>query len=252
MSVAVAVSMASETPTFDVHYDGESKPVLLAGFAEYGLAGLTAVDYLVEQLDLQPQGHVRAEGLPSITPFESGTPRHHSRLFTSPETDAIVLVGELPVPEFVAEAFADSLFEWTDRDGIEEIGLCSGVPFAHGPDDHKPFYVATESYQRQRLTDTDLTPMHGGYLDGLNGSVMMRGLTSERPTCLFTTPAHAQSPDAEAALRLLDAVVRVYDLELDTAPLETFAGEVSKYYTELAQRVERKGDEQFPDDRMYM
>lgn len=244
--------MASATPTFDVEFDGATGEVLLAGFAEYGLAGLTAVDYLVEQLGLEPQGHVRARGLPSITPFEAGTPRHHSRLFTSPDSDVIVLVGELPVPESVAEAFAESLFEWTEGNGIDEIALCSGVPFAHGPDDHKPFYIATESYQHRRLTDTDLTPMHGGYLDGLNGSVMMRGLTTERPTCLFTTPAHAQAPDAEAALRLLDAVVRVYDLELDTEPLETFASEVSKYYAELAQRVERTGDEQYPDDRMYM
>jgi len=244
--------MANTTPEFDVAYEGSPGEILLAGFAEYGLAGLTAVDYLVEQLDLQPQGHVRARGLPSITPFESGTPRHHSRLFTSPDTDVIVLVGELPVPEFVAEEFAESLLKWTERDDIDELALCSGVPFAHGPDDHKPFYVATEPYQQQRLTDTDLTPMHGGYLEGLNGSVMTRGLTTGRPTCLFTTPAHAQSPDAEAALRLLDAVVRVYDLELDTAPLETFASEVSTYYTELAQRVERTGEEQYPDDRMYM
>lgn len=244
--------MATTTPTFEVAYDGDSREVLLAGFAEYGLAGLTAVNYLVEQLELEPQGHVRTTGLPSITPFEAGTPRHHSRLFTGPDTPLVVLVGELPVPEFVADAFAGSLFEWAERDGIDEIAVCSGVPVAHGPDDHKPFYVATESYQDRRLAETDLTPMQGGYLDGLNGSLMSRGLSTGRPTCLFTTPAHAQSPDAEAALRILDAVIDVYDLDIDTAPLENFASEVAAYYTELAQRVERTGEEQLPDDRMYM
>jgi uncharacterized protein len=244
--------MAITTPAIDVAYDGDSREVLLAGFAEYGLAGLTAVNYLVEQLELEPQGHVRATGLPSITPFESGTPRHHSRLFTGPDTPLVVLVGELPIPEFVADEFAESLFEWAARDRIGEIVVCSGIPTAHGPDDHKPFYIATESYQRQRLAETDLTPMRGGYLDGLNGSLMARGLTTGRPTCLVTTPAHAQSPDAEAALRILNAVIDVYELDIDTAPLENFASEVAAYYTELAQRVERTGEEQFPDDRMYM
>lgn len=244
--------MSRAMPSFDVHYEGEPGPVFLAGFAEHGLAGLTAVDYLVDKLDLEQRGHIEPVGMPSITPFETGTPRHHSRLFANSDTPFTVLVGELPIPGYVSEEFATALFEWADRSPVEEVVLCSGVMFAHGPDDHKPFYVATESYQEVRLAESSITAMNSGYLDGVNGSVMRRGLESGRPTCLYTTPAHQQSPDVEAALRLLDAVTMVYDVEIDTEPLETFAKEVEQYYQELAQRVQRAGEEQHPDDRMYM
>lgn len=244
--------MSRATPTIDVHYEGDPGSVLLAGFAEYGLAGLTAVDYLVDKLDLEPHGHIQTHGLPSITPFEDGTPRNHSRLFGDDESAFTILVGELHVPDWISDEFAETLFEWASDAGIEELVLCSGVPFTHGPDDHRPFYIATEDYRARRLEDASITPMNSGYLDGINGSIVMRGVNDDIATCLYTTPAHAQSPDVEAALRILDAVTSVYGVEIDTEPLEAFAGEVQQYYSELAQRVERAGEEQVPDDRMYM
>ena len=59
-------------------------------------------------------------------------------------------------------------------------------------------------------------------------------------------------PNIEAALRLLEAVDRLYGLELDVAPLETFARDLSKQYEELAQQIEANRKEHVVDDRMYM
>ncbi|ELZ43093.1 hypothetical protein C471_01509 [Halorubrum saccharovorum DSM 1137] len=64
-------------PSFSVTHESDPSDVLVAGFSSFGLAGLTAVDYLVENLDLEQTGHVRAEEFPSITPFEKGRPRRH-------------------------------------------------------------------------------------------------------------------------------------------------------------------------------
>ena len=93
--------MESEGP--DVHFEitGEAPraDTLLCGFSRYGLAGLTAADYLVDHLELEPVGHVTTAELPTITPFEDGVPRHHSRLFTRPGLEVVVLVNELFVRE---------------------------------------------------------------------------------------------------------------------------------------------------------
>lgn len=69
---------------------------------------------------------------------------------------------------------------------------------------------------------------------------------------IVTTPVHQQAPDAEAAIRLLDALAAIYDVELDTGPLEAFAAEIQQYYTELAERLERDRDAARPEDRMFM
>lgn len=248
--------MATSTrPSFTVTTDSEpDSETLLCGLSEFGLAGLTAADYLVEQLALEPVGHVTADGLPAITPFEAGTPRHHTRLFSRPDLEVTVLVGELLVPGHAAGPFAEGVLSWAEEAGVSEVVVLSGVPIAHGPDDHRPFYIASDGYQRARNLDAaGIQAMSGGYLDGFNGTVTARGLDSPLRTAVFTTPAHAQAPDAEAALRLLNAVLAVYDLDVDTGPLEGFAAEVSKHYEELAERMaESTGDESMPEDRMYM
>ncbi len=245
------MSSTSDT-SFEVQLETPTG-TLLAGLAEYGLAGLTAAEYLTTELELERIGHITVEGFPAITPFENGTPRRHTRLFSKPGVDFTVLVGELAVPPAAAKPFADGITAQSNEAGLEEIVVLSGVPIAHGPDDHRPFYIATQRYQDSHFVDgTDLTPMTGGFLEGVNAELMERALEASLPTCVLTTPVHARIPDIEAALRLLEAVDRIYGIDLDTEPLETFAADLSKQYEELAARIEANQEEHLADDRMYM
>ncbi|MCG1003636.1 MULTISPECIES: proteasome assembly chaperone family protein [Halobacterium] len=247
-----APSPGRNTPEFEFTHDTEPSDALVCGFSEFGLAGLTAADFLVDHLELQQTGHVAVDGLPAITPFENGTPRHHTRFFSGPDVDITVLVGELFVPVSVSAAFSDALAAWLDGNDIEETAVLSGVPVAHGPDEHKTFYIATDDYREVRLADTDVPPMGNGFLDGLKAELLAQGIGSDRRACVFSTPVHAQAPDVEAAIRLVDAVSDVYDLDVDTGPLEAFAAEVAQHYAELGERVERAAEEERADDRMFM
>ncbi|MFB6300748.1 MAG: proteasome assembly chaperone family protein [Halobacteriales archaeon] len=237
---------------FRISQDAAPSETLIAGFSHFGLAGLTAVDYLVDHLELVETGHVTTSDLPSITPFENGVPRHHSRLFSRSDLDITVLVNELFIPVWAADQFSNAILEWTDANDVEEITVLSGIPVSHGPDDHRAFYVATPDYHDARLSDVDIPPMGNGFLDGINASLIDRGMESSLRTGVFITPVHAQNPDVEAALRLLDAFRSAYDIEIDTEPLEAFAAEVQQYYADLAERLDAVEDTQRPDDRMYM
>lgn len=240
------------SPDFEITHENPTE-TLVSGFAQFGLAGLTAVDYIRKQLDLEETGHIAVDQLPAVTPFEDGTPRHHTRLFSKPDFDITIAVGELFVPTYAAESFGNAILEYTESNSVEEVVIISGFPIAHGPDDHRPFYVASEDYQQARLTgDHDIAPMPGGFLDGINGALMERAIEEPLRACVFTTPVHEQVPDVDAALRLLDAVEATYDLGLDTGPLEEFAAAVSEHYAELAAQLEAQQKEQVPEDRMYM
>ncbi len=239
------------SPSFEVRHD-DPTDVMICGFAEFGLAGLTAVDYLTKQLELEETGHISVEQLPPITPFENGTPRHHTRLFSKPEFEYTILVGELYVPPFATESFGDAVLEYTEKNPVEEVVVLSGVPFVHESIDHRPFFVASDDYQREHDLSDHIEPMAGGFLDGINGALMQRAVDSPLRTAVFTTPVHPRIPDVDAALRLINAVTNVYDLEVDIEPLESFAAEVSRHYEELAARVEEGRTEMAHDDRMYM
>jgi len=246
--------MASSDTTFELHGNPSPSATLVCGIAEYGLAGLTAANYLVEALSLDPTGHVTADGLPTVTPFEAGTPRRHTRLFSTDDSPLTVLAGELVVPSTASAPFAEEVIEWATRTSAQQVVVLSGVPVAHGPDDHRPFYIASEGYQTNHdLAGADVRAMAGGFLDGVNGAVTAAGMDASVDTCVYTTPVHAQAPDVEAALRLVDAFAAVHDLDLDTGPLRAFADEISRYYTEFAERMNAdRPEERLPEDRMYM
>jgi uncharacterized protein len=230
---------APDEPSFHIEQDEEpAAETLIAGFSTFGLAGLTAADYIVDHLDLEERGHVAVDQLPTITPFENGTPRHHTRLFSRDGLDITVLVGDLFIPPFAADSFSTALLDWTAENEVAEVTVLSGVPVPHGPDGHRVFYVASADYQERRLSGTELSPMTEGFLDGVNASLMQCGMESDLATGILTTPVHDQAPDIEAALRLIESVRTVYDLDIDTEPLETFAAEVKNYYEGLSQHLE--------------
>lgn len=239
-------------PEFRITHESEPPETLIAGFSGFGLAGLTAVDYLVDHLELEQTGFVTAEELPAITPFENGAPRHHTRLFSGNGLGVSVLVNELFVPVWAADSLAAAILAWTDTSGIEEICILSGVPVPHGPDDHRVFYVATEDFREHRLEGVDLPGMGNGFLDGVNASLVGRGMESPLRVGVLITPVHAQAPDVEAAIKLVDAAEAVYGIDVDTSELEAFAAEVEQYYHELAERLLNVDQEQMPEDRMYM
>lgn len=242
----------STVPSFDITHDSKPTNALLVGFSQLGLAGLTAVDYLVQQLDLEETGHVTVEQLPSITPFENGRPRHHTRLFSREGLDVTVLVGELFVPLHAADAFCDEISRWTDENDIEEVTALSGVPVPHGPEEHRTFYVATEDYRETRLADAEVPPMGSGYLDGVNGGLVERGMDATSAVGVLVTPVHAPAPDVEAAIRLLETTIDLYDLDANTDALEDFAQEVTRYYADLSERLEEAEAVDQPEDRMYV
>jgi uncharacterized protein len=138
-------------PAFDIRSDGVSAETLVVGFSEFGLAGLAAVDYLVTHLDLEQIGHIRVEQLPAITPFADGRPRNHTRLYSRPDLDFTVLVGELFVPAAAADEFGSAILEWTEEAGVEEVVVLSGVPVAHGPEAHRTYYIATDEYRERHF-----------------------------------------------------------------------------------------------------
>jgi uncharacterized protein len=246
--------MARTDTTFSIVHEATPSDALLAGFSSFGLSGLTAVDFLVDHLDLEQSGYLTADGLPSITPFEGGTPRHHTRFFTREDLDVTVLVGELFVPTSAARPFSDALLEWIGENDVSETAILSGVPLPHGPEAHQTFYVATSDYHDRRLADAEpeVPPMGSGYLDGVNGAVLEQSIDTPLASCVYVTPVHEQVPDVEAAIRLVDTVSAVYDLDVDTAPLQDFAADIRRHYEELAERFQAAAEEELPEDRMYM
>lgn len=94
--------------------------------------------------------------------------------------------------------------------------------------------------------------MGTGFLDGVNASLIGRGMDTDLRVGVFVIPVHPRVPDVEAALRLLVAVEQLYSLDIDTTALEQFAGEIEQYYRDLEERLQAVDPSDMYEDRMYM
>lgn len=244
--------MTSDNVSVVLTDDPPAVDTLVVGVSEYGLAGLTAVDYLTDQRPMELVGHVQTDGPPSLTPFEGGTPRHHTRLYVDDDASLAVMVGERFVPPAEAGPTAAAVMTAAQRLAAANVTMLSGVPMAHGPDDHDPFYIATTEYQTAYLEETDIRAMGNGFLDGLRAELVARGMRDGPPTGVFTTPTHPQAPDAAAAIRLVTALKQTHGVPVDTGPLEAFAADIEAHYKALAERMDATDTSSQLDDRMYM
>lgn len=253
--------MSPET-SFDIELDAGVDPeqTLLVGLAAPGMGALTAVDHLVRQQESEQIGHISPADLPTVTPFEDGVPRHHTRLYDLTESEFIVLVSELFLPAWAVRSFTDHLTAWIEEADIEEVAMFHSVPYPHGPEEHDVFYVATDTYRERRLQDTGIPTLRGGFLDGLPAELVSRGLDGDGPpTGVFVTPAHPPGPDVDGALLFLDSIEEAYGLSVDRQELEELSENIKQHYETLAERMQTvtesedaRADREFYADRMYM
>ena len=243
----------TEETSFEIEHGGDPSETLVVGVSEFGLAGLTAVDYLVDILELEKTGYVTTDDLPSITPFEDGKPRHHTRFFSSDEVEFTVLVGEMFVPLDAARSFSDAVLEWMKENDVEEVVVLSGIAGPHGPGQHDVFYVATDDYRRR--VEEVFEPIGSGFFEGVHAELLARGIDTSVAVGVLTTPAHPPAQDIEAAVRLVDGFDKAYGVEVDTAPLKEHAKELQQHYEQLAERMstmEKESKRRVAEDRAYM
>ncbi|WP_440772464.1 proteasome assembly chaperone family protein [Natronorubrum sp. DTA28] len=239
---------------------------LFVALSNLGVAGVTALDHLVTARGCDQIGAVRSRGVPQITPVENGEPRHPIRVYASPETDTGIdycaVLSELSIPVWAAAPFVDAILNLIGRTeaDIDEIVIFHGIPIPHDPDEHEVYAVSTPEYRTRRLENTDIVPLNGGVLDGVPSELTLRNLDGETPPVgTLVTPIHPPGPDFDAALRFLAFVREVYALDVDDDPLRERSVAMTRYYSELAERLETLeagdvpiGTQSWPEDRMYM
>ena len=213
------------------------EPTVVAAFPEPGLGGLSANQYLIEQMSLTETGHIQAEGLPAITPYANGRAYHHTRLFSTEGLNATVLTCELPIPIQFSEPYGRMLLNWIEETEIEEITLLTTIPTLEATKDL--LYVASDDYADTRLANQSMKPLSGGFLTGVNASLIARAIETNLRVGVLATGGNPHVPvDGEAALRLVEGLDALYELGVDTTQLKQFAEESSQYYRELMEQIE--------------
>lgn len=242
----------AEDVSLTVEADESPSETVIAGFTYPGMGGITACNYVIEELNLEQTGYIQAEGLPALAPFMDGRPYHPTRLHSRPDLDVTVLTSELPVPLQASEVFGRELLDWVLERDVDEISILLGVRGLRNAErGDQIHYVASPDYTERRLQTVDFEPLGGGFFDGTTASLVSRAIDTPLRTGVLVTSTRTQGIDPGASLRLVEAVNELYELDVDTDRLRRFATEMREHYEQLMKRMQRE-ERSREWDRSYM
>lgn len=225
----------------NIHTEHSPRESVIAAFPGPGMAAVSTNHYIIDQLDLMADGHIHVTGVPPITPYDRGQPYHPIRIFSGADLPVTFLTSELPIPLQMAEPFGRSLLEWIGSHDVSEVAVLTAIPFL--PEDQDLYYVASDDYVSERLMNDEAVPLEGGFLTGINASLIGRAMESTFRVGVLATSVNPHRPlDADAALRLVDGLTRVYDVTVDTSELKEFARQSREHYEQLVAQFQAQAE----------
>jgi uncharacterized protein len=211
------------------------EPLVMLGFAGAGLVGGIAITHIVDTLKMKEIAHVRSKYLPPAAVFMDGKLRPPFRIFSGQDGKLCAVVSETPLRSEGVYHIASALLDWAEENHAKEIVVLEGVAVRGIPKEHPSFCVA-EPEKIKECKKKGIKMMSRGVIGGIAGSILNECLTRKITGVAFLTPAIAFAPDPEGAVALIEAINKVYGLEVDTKELLEKAEEIKKKLKELADR----------------
>ncbi|MHA2359782.1 MAG: proteasome assembly chaperone family protein [Candidatus Thorarchaeota archaeon] len=233
------------------------QPLLVCCFPSAGVVGTIAAQTLIKNFEMEEVAHVRSRYMPSAAVLQEGRRRHPFRVYGHKEKNLLVVTAELPVAEEGLYMVSSALLDWGATMGVKETVILDGIPVQGIPTNRKVLFAAEEEKISDLAEDDTMEILTKGIITGIAGSILSETLCREMVGFALLTPAIAMVPDPEGAIQLLEALNRLYKVDVDVTELKESAAEISRKMEEMAQQVDGMRQQQQPGrgrpgyERMY-
>ncbi|TET08307.1 MAG: proteasome assembly chaperone family protein [Candidatus Thorarchaeota archaeon] len=214
------------------------QPLLICCFPSAGVVGIIAAQTLIEKFEMEEVAHVRSRYMPSAAVFQDGRLRHPFRIYGHTEKNLLVVTAELPVADEGLYMVSSALLDWGATVGVKETVILDGIPVQGIPSNRKVLFAAEEEKISELAEDDKMEILTKGIITGISGSILSETLCREMVGFALLTPAIAMVPDPEGAIQLLEALNRLYKVNVDVTELKESANEIRRKMEEMAQQVD--------------
>ncbi len=239
----------------------DKRNMLVMACPEPSLAGVVAVEYLIDALAMEEIGAIRITEMPPVVAVVNGAAKLPHRIFYSRQAGIVAIRQHVPIPPQLYAEFINRVLSWAEENRVKLVVCLSAMP-AVGETD--AVYFATEEelvekfkqYGFEPIKEATVSGLEGAYLDAvlgrnIDGALLIaesRLLTaikrlvdsgkvaSHRDVLVILSDLVGRvGPDAVAALRLVNAVAKLAEVQIDTTKLQEHA---SKYAFLVEKNVE--------------
>ncbi|ABU81378.1 protein of unknown function DUF75 [Ignicoccus hospitalis KIN4/I] len=225
----------------------------VVGFVDVGLVGLIATKHMIEELGLEPIGGIDAPSELPLTPIRDGVVQYPIGLYY--KHPWLVISPEVPLPATLIYPIASAILDYVERRGTSEIisltGLASLQRIKKEP---STFWIVNDPDLFEEETMRKIArvgePLKDGVLYGPTAVLLKLARGRGIPGVTVLAEAFPDFPDPGAAAKVLDALSKIYDVEINTQKLIEDSERIKARLQEMANRAKEVIQER-PRSMMY-
>ncbi|NIM25548.1 MAG: proteasome assembly chaperone family protein [Nitrosopumilaceae archaeon] len=222
-----------DAEVFEIVKTNLKSPIIFAGFVGAGLVGPLSINHIVEKLEMKEIGVMRSKYLPPSTVFIRGRLRHPFRFYANKEGTICAIICEITLRMEGLYNIIASILDWAAKKGSKEIVILDGV--ASEEHDDKAYCAAEEDLVRT-MADADISLIPQGFITGIPGGILNECLVREIQGLTLLAKANKVDPDPEAAVTLIEAINRFYDMDIGIEELQKERDRLHEDFSELSQK----------------
>lgn len=232
-----------EVITFNI---ASKNPIIIGGFPGMGLVGNIVSQYLIEQLSMEQVGRVDSRLFPPIAILYGGIVKGPVRIYESSEHEVIVIFSDIPIDPLISREVGRTIVDWIKTVNPKEVVSIAGL--ATNTDEHKVYCAATDP-EKLKAIQEGLQIFEIGTISGVPGVLINECLNHEIPAICLLGETRGPNPDPRAAIEVVQAINKIYGLNIDITSLKEQADEIEQVLHKLSQQLGEA--EAKPRDSMY-
>ena len=229
-----------EAQVYEIENVELNKPIIFAGFVGAGLVGPLSVSQIIENLKMKEIGYMRSKYLPPSTVFIRGRLRHPFRFYSNEDGTVCAVICEITLRMEGLYTIVAEILDWAKEKESNEIVILDGV--ASEDHDDKAYCAAEEDLCRV-MADKNVSMIPQGFITGIPGGILNECLLREIQGVTLLVKANKKIADPVAAATLIEAVNRVYDMNIDTDSLRNEKEKIGADFKELSQKYAEHREE---------
>lgn len=229
-----------EAEVFELKDTKLNKPIIFAGFVGAGLVGPLSVGHMIEKLNMKEIGYMRSKHLPPSTVFIRGRLRHPFRFYSTEDGTVCAVICEITLRMEGLYTIVAEILNWAKEKNSDEIVILDGV----ASEDHDDqAYCAAEEDLCRIMADKNVSMIPQGFITGIPGGILNECLLREIRGVTLLVKADKKVADPAAAATLVEAVNRVYEMNIDTDGLRKEKEQIGADFKELSQKYAEHREE---------
>lgn len=216
--------------------------IVIDGFPSSSLVTPLVASYLVAHLNMDQIAFIESAHFPPVAFVYGGKPRYPARVYVEEGLKLVAFVSEFNLPLWLSRAAANTIMEWSLKNGCEIIVSTLSVPKEFG--DTKIYGVGSTGRAREMLLNAGIEQLSIGVVPGVPGVLLCEGRWNNFDVVVLLAEVMENTPLFAVAAMLLEALTKlVPKIKIDLEPLYREAKVMQDRLhslREVAQAAERK------------